>query len=571
MTKLIWVGCRFLSLLLLAGLTVIYTAEKPILTDVTVLRQADGTALGDENSDITISYLAIQDAADDRDPDLDEINFYIQAVASGTLRIRGKGSSSNGDEAAGAVLTSSKELVWRPAKDANNTQLAFSIRAKDSTGLFSDNPVDVKVLVAPVNDAPELSSVRLLTDPGGTALGLEDQAAPVLISYARLKDAAVVLDIDTAVINFRVTGVVAGVLKLRPAGSSDVGVDALNQDLTAGQELVWLPSTNTSGDPLAFRIRAVDAPTDGTAAKTSVAECGVLVRIAADNDAPVLTSVGMLQQSVWAEDTDIVISYAKLRGEVQINDVENHPCILQVASTLTGTLRIRGAGMTDTGVDAVGVAFGVTKELVWRPLDDDNGDKQAFTIHALDVPGDGTTAKLSVDARTVTVHVAPVNDAPVLAGVSLLREAGGAAIGVEDTDIVITYARAMAAASITDREGHTCGLRITAVSAGTLLLRAIAGGATVSALDRNLDADHELVWRPALNAYGDLEAFTVRAIDAPSDGTGEKLSVASALVSVRVGPPLPARTARAVLSGKSQGHGTLDSKSRSSLAVTNRA
>ena len=114
--------------------------------------------------------------------------------------------------------------------------------------------------------------------------------------------------------------------------------------------------------------------------------------------------------------------------------------------------------------------------------------------------------------------VNPVNDAPLLTSVTPLTGA------TEDTDFTISYQALAAAADESDVDSANLQFRIESVSSGTLTL----GGAPISAGSTLLAPGQSLVWRPALDANGVIEAFKVRAWD------GELASAVAVPVTVSV-------------------------------------
>ena len=117
-----------------------------------------------------------------------------------------------------------------------------------------------------------------------------------------------------------------------------------------------------------------------------------------------------------------------------------------------------------------------------------------------------------------TVNVTAVNDAPTLTSVNTL------AGGTEDTAYTITYAALAAAANEADVDNSSLSFRIESVLSGTLT----KNGSAVIAGTTLVGAGEQLIWTPAGNAYGVLNAFTVKAWD------GAAASSAAVQVQVNV-------------------------------------
>jgi len=137
------------------------------------------------------------------------------------------------------------------------------------------------------------------------------------------------------------------------------------------------------------------------------------------------------------------------------------------------------------------------ENLVWTPAANANGTLDAFTITAWD----GQLA--SASAVQVKVEVAAANDAPTLTTVTTLTG------GTEDTAYPITYVQLETAANEADVDGDSLSFRIEAVSTGTLT----KGGTAVTTGTTLLASGESLVWTPAANANGTVDAFTITAWD----------------------------------------------------------
>ncbi|MBM4031477.1 MAG: LEPR-XLL domain-containing protein, partial [Planctomycetes bacterium] len=448
----------------------------PTLTTVSTL------AGGTEDQDYTITYVALAGAADEADADGDPLSFRVEAVSSGTLT-KGGVPVTPGT----TLLSAGESLVWHPAADANGTLQAFTVKAWDGQAA-SATAVPVNVAVAPANDAPTLTTVNALA--GGT----EDQ--DYTITYAALKSAADEADIDGDTLSFRIEAVSSGTLT-----KGGVPVTPGTTLLSAGESLVWHPAADANGTLQAFTVRAWD----GQAASPTAVP--VSVQVAAVNDAPTLTTVNTLAGGT--EDQDYAITYAALAGAADEADADGDPLSFRIEAVSSGTLTKGGVPVTP-GTTLLSAG----ESLVWRPAADANGTLQAFTVKAWD----GQAA--SPTAVPVSVQVAAVNDAPTLTTVNAL------AGGTEDQDYTITYAALAGAADEADADGDPLSFRIEAVSSGTLT----KGGVPVTPGTTLLSAGESLVWHPAADANGTLQAFTVKAWD------GQAASATAVPVNVAVAP-----------------------------------
>ncbi|WP_288380518.1 Ig-like domain-containing protein [uncultured Massilia sp.] len=120
---------------------------------------------GAEDAAKTITFSGLAALANEADSDGTVTAFVVKAVSSGVLKI-GADAASATAWAAGSndVIDATHQAFWTPAANANGAALnAFTVVARDDGGLQSATPVQVKVEVAAVNDAPTLSTATTLT------------------------------------------------------------------------------------------------------------------------------------------------------------------------------------------------------------------------------------------------------------------------------------------------------------------------------------------------------------------------------------------------------------------------
>jgi Ca2+-binding RTX toxin-like protein len=124
---------------------------------------------------------------------------------------------------------------------------------------------------------------------------------------------------------------------------------------------------------------------------------------------------------------------------------------------------------------------------------------------------------LSFSDLNISAAALQTNTAPTLTTINTLSG------GVEDAEFTISYAALAAAADEADAQGDPISFRVETISSGTLT----KSGAAVTLGSTTLGAGELLVWTPAANAHGTLDAFTIKAVDG---------ALASAnVVTVRVG------------------------------------
>jgi hypothetical protein len=226
------------------------------------------------------------------------------------------------------------------------------------------------------------------------------------------------------------------------------------------------------------------------------------VTVTAVNDAPtlaVITDPAPILEDAGAQTVNLT-GIAAGGGETQG---------LTVTATSSNTGLIPNPTVTYTSAATTG-------SLSYTPVANANGTA-VITVTATD---DGGTANSGVatTTRTFTVAVTAVNDAPTLTTLSTLTGA------TEDTAFTISYATLSAAANEADVDGDTLSFRVEAVSTGTLT----KSGVEVVAGTTLLSTGQDLVWTPAANVNGTVNAFTIKAWD------GTTTSAAAIQVQVMV-------------------------------------
>ena len=170
-------------------------------------------------------------------------------------------------------IDASGTLTFTTDADSNGSA-DFQVQVQDNGGTPG---VDTSALsavftitVTPVNDAPTLTTVGLLS-------GAHEDTA-FTITYATLAAAADEADIDSTPVNFRVEGVTTGTLT---KGGSPVVAGSTT--LAATESLVWTPAADQNGTQNAFTIAAWDG------ALASATPVQVQVQVTAINDEPSFT------------------------------------------------------------------------------------------------------------------------------------------------------------------------------------------------------------------------------------------------------------------------------------------
>jgi hypothetical protein len=329
-----------------------------------------------------------------------------------------------------------------------------------------------------VNVPPTLTAIEPL------AGGREDEA--FLIDYDALLAASDAADPNGQAVTFRVESVVRGTL--RKAGQPvQPGLTLLGP----GERLLWRPPADDHGTLEAFGVSAWDGQ------EASAMTAAVSVIVAAVNDPPTLSAVATLDGAL--ADLPFAISHANLAAAAGAADVEGDALSFRIESVSAGALAKDGQ---DVAPGSTLLAAGEC--LTWQPPARQHGAIEAFRI----VAWDGQDA--STPPVAVWVNVASENRPPSLSAVQTLTGAR------EDADFAIPYAMLAAAADAGDADGQVIHFRVEAVGAGTLMegAQAVVAGQTL------LSPGEALTWRGPAEAFGALEAFTLRAWDGYAASAG---------------------------------------------------
>ncbi|HYC44258.1 MAG TPA: cadherin-like domain-containing protein [Burkholderiales bacterium] len=384
-------------------------------------------------------------------------------------------------------------LAFTAAANANGAGYAsFTFRVQDDGGTANGgvnlDPTarTMTINVTAVNDAPTGTTVTLAT--------LED--TPVVLNAAAFgfTDTA-----DTPANNLRAVRIAtlpsAGALTLN--GAAVIAGQSISAvDLAAGN-LVFTPGANANGASHAsftFQVQDDGGTANGGIDLDPVART-MTIDVTPVNDA----AVGANRTVTALEDTAFVFDVAAF-GLIDAADAPANALAAVRISSLpaAGSLTLNGAAVNagDT-VTAADIAAG---RLAFTPGAQANGAGYAsFTFQVQD---DGGTANGGADldpvARTMTIDVTAVNDAPV--GTSTT------AAGFENAPLTLTAAN-FGFTDPSDTPAHSLGaVRITSLpTAGTLRLSGVGvtAGQTISAADIGAG---NLVFTPAADANGNAYA-----------------------------------------------------------------
>ncbi|NUQ61803.1 MAG: tandem-95 repeat protein [Pirellulales bacterium] len=545
--------------------------DPPTLTTISTLPDAN------EDSSYSISYAALAAAADESDVDGDPIAFRVESVRTGTLTKSGQPATL------GTLLAAGESFVWTPGTNDQGTLEAFTVRAWDGT-VSSDAAVTVRIQVMAVNDAPSFTK-------GANQTTKEDSGAQSVSAWASAMSAgpadevgqtlsflvttnndalfAVLPSINAATGSLAYTpapdvfGAATVTARLKDNGGTDLGgadtsppqtftitLSAVNDQPSfikgadqavsedagpqsvagwasaisagpaneSGQTLSFLAATNN--DALFAVLPSID-PASGrltyTPAANAFGAAAVTVRLK-DNGGTALGGI----------DTSAPQSFT-----VTVGPVNDPPAVTSPIADLTTPqweifrYTFPASTFTDVEGDPLGytaaqangtplpawLSFdGPTRTFSGTPLQADVG-VIVVRLTARDPSG----ASANDDFR---LTVADTNDAPTLTAVGDLTGAD------EDVAFRIEFAALAAAADEADPDGMVTGFRMESVTSGALT----KGGIPITPGQTILAPGEFVAWTPPANAFGRMEAFTIRAWD------GQKVSATAVPVYVDVRP-----------------------------------
>jgi hypothetical protein len=417
---------------------------------------------------------------------------------AGALRLNGAAVVagqvvSAADIAAGA-------LVYTPASNANGAAAAsFTFRVQDSGGTAGGgidlDPVarSMTIDVAPVNDPPVGTNHTAFTPPN-TALvfGAADFG---------FSDAA-----DTpanGMIAVRIDALPAqGALTLGGAAVT-AGQSVALADLAAGG-LVYTPGFNGTGAAYSsFTFRVQD---DGGGADLDATARLMTINVGVLNVAPTGTSTTVATR----EDTALVFDTAAF-GFSDPGDTPANAFVAVTISSLPAAGALTLGGVAVSAGQSVSVADIDAGRLAFTPAANASG--AAYASFAFQVRDDGAGVTLDAIARTMTIDVTPVNDAPAGADATLATN--------EDTPLTL-YAAAFGFSDPTDTAPDSMvAVRVASLpSAGVLALNgvAVSAGQFVSAAELTAG---RLTYTPGADQNGAAYAsFTFQVQDGGGTADG---------------------------------------------------
>jgi hypothetical protein len=397
------------------------------------------------------------------------------------------------------------EFVFVPAADANGAAYAaFTFQVQDDGGT-ANGGVDLDptaktmtIDVTPVNDPPvrtagSVNNLTVLEDSGTTSLGLGT------LAYGPGGGA----DEAGQTLTYKVTVVPSATLgKIVLADGVTVVTANTIYTLPQLQGMQFQTITNANGGPATFAWTVQDNGGTANGGMDTLTE-SLTISVTPVNDAP----LGTNNTVTTLEDAPYTFTAADF-GFSDPNDTPANTLLAVKITTLPGAGTLKDNGVSVTTGQFVSVADINAGHLVFTPAANANG--AAYAAFTFQVQDNGGTANGGVDldptAKTMTINVTPVNDAPVGTNNTVTT--------LEDTPYAFTAAD-FGFSDPNDTPANTLlAVKVTTLpSAGTLQDNGVnvTAGQFVSVADINAG---NLVFTPAANANGAAyAAFTFQVQD----------------------------------------------------------
>jgi gliding motility-associated-like protein len=416
------------------------------------------------NEDESLSFAAIDFTSSYTDPEstpLAKIRI-VSLPDNGILKLSGISVEVN-DE---ILTTNTASLVFEPALNWNGTT-SFGWKGSDGTA-YADATAEVNITVSPLNDAP------VLTDISKT--GNEDD----VVNFTTGDFSNAFADIDGNTLSkIKITSLPAnGTLKLL-GNNIDLNDEILSVDLG---NLTFTPDFNWNGSSH-FTWNGFDGSI------YSASSANVNIQINAVNDLPLVYDI---TKNINEDD---ILSFSSTDFTGDFSDVDGNSLTKVKITSLpaNGVLKLGGASISqDDEILLANLSF-----IQFVPNEDWNGNT-SFSWNGFD----GTAYAGS--AATVNITVVPVNDLPVVSGISKTI----------NEDNTLAFAATDFSSAYSDIEGNLLTrVKITSLPAdGTLKLSGINVNVNDEIIVANLG---NLVFIPDANWNG-IASFHWNG----SDGTG---------------------------------------------------
>ncbi|NBO39366.1 hypothetical protein EBU99_12370, partial [bacterium] len=474
----------------------------------------------------------------------DQIQFRIENVASGTLRVGTTDQGVNVSTMAqqpffvktGANgITTSTDFNWTPPLNGLGNFVVMTVRAFDGKD-FTVATAEVRINVSGSNAPPELLVTDVVLGKTGTGTVGTSQNVPLVISYDTLLAQTQARDSDQTPVRFQVVSLQNGSVLV--AGKTYNSTAELNPPAVVGpgEKFTWTPPNSVSGiDPnavSAFGIKAFDMLDSSTTTAL------VKVNVAPVNQPPTLsqsyTVPNVPRNAAYQE-----ISFESLAASLNVADPEDvvgtdySKVKFRIEQILGGQgLKVGSTFNTALIVDSVNNLFIPGQKLFWIPPANTVGIFDAFAVTVIDnssLPS-STTGKVRMDvsgsnlAPTMTANATYQTSGQTSTATTIYSTLSG--VVSENTPFTISYNDLKTVFGLQDSDSPWVTFVTTALSNGSLKKSAANlvsfPGAGVSAPPATavIAPGESLLYYPTLGLSGNgKEILRVMAYDGASYST----------------------------------------------------
>ena len=493
-------------------------------------------------------------AVSDLDNTTDEIQYRVENVSSGTLKVGTTDQGANvslmtqmpyfvKDNPNG--VTTSTDFNWTPPLNGVGNFVVMKVRAFDGKD-FSVTTAEVRITVTGENTEPEIVITNVVLGKTGTGTVGTSQNVPLVISYDTLLAQTQARDADQTPVRFQIVRLDNGSVLV--AGKTYNSTAELNPPAVVGpgEKFTWTPSNAASGlDPnavLAFGVKAYDMN------KSSTDVADVRVNVTTVNQPPTLnqefTFAGVQRNAEYFE-----VSFETLAEELNVQDPEDvtgtdySKVKFRVEQILGGQgLKVGNAFNTALIVDSVNNLFIPGQKLYWTPPANTTGIFDAFTVTVLDnnsLPS-STTGKVKMnvsgDNKKPTM-AATANQTPSQTSTATLIYSTLPSQVTENTPFLISYNTLKTIFDLKDVDSPLVTFVITSIGNGsfkksnTSLVSFPGAGVSAPPANAVLAPGESMLYYPqsGLSGTGN-EVLRVMAYD------GATYSASTGVMSVNIAP-----------------------------------
>ncbi|NBX18309.1 MAG: hypothetical protein EBR09_13180, partial [Proteobacteria bacterium] len=463
-----------------------------------------------EDNPFIINHQMLTNLYAGQDNETGVLSYQITALGEGITWFKGSTQITTG--MLPVAVRPGESITWTPNLNVNGLKPAFTVRLLDDNGGVSTETKVINVLIAPVNDTPQYGTPHI-----NLADSTKNKAGGQSISYANVAAALPVSDLEGDVVEYRIEGIGAGVLK--DSGGTQVIAQLGMRLVSSGTavntttSLTWFAPQNGTGEYTVMTVRACDQTDCSPTTKN------IKMKVNGDNDKPVIANTSFILGTTGgtigtSQNVPRKVTYDELLTLSGATDVDATPISFYLTNLDSGALTFSD----NVTYGAVGVLnperlIGPGEWFLWKPSANqtDAAGISAFKFVAFD------NLDRSVLTTSVKVVVNPVNQPPTVLDTAQFTVP-------RNTPITISFAELGAIANLQDFEdvagsgaGKTyhAGMKfiVEEILSGSLQTVISGTEATANVASSFIQPTNSFKWLPALNVTGVQRAFKVSVRD----------------------------------------------------------